>query len=362
MAGTVLGTNPDTDLRAGSLEEELRLVGQLVEASLPLWPLPAGAEARLLNIAENLTWLIRAGAFRAVLRVHRPGYHSRRGIGQELAWSQALAREAGIDTPAPIAGVNGELVQEGSVPGLGPRHMVLFEFAPGRQPDEDEDLVAPFHTLGAIAARTHLHAQGWAAGEDLERLVWDEDAVFGAGATWGDWRDAPNVTPEICVVLEAVEALLRQRLALWGKGRARYGLIHGDMRLANLLISEGRTVLIDFDDSGLGWYLYDFAAAISFMEDHPQVPALRAAWTEGYRGVAPLSDEEEREIDTFVMLRRMALLAWIGSHIEAPEPRAMAPHFAEGTARLGRIWLAGGSVTGLPAPGLTSDPLAAPGG
>lgn len=339
-----------------SLQEELSLVGQLVEAALPLWPLPAGAKASLLNIAENLTWLIEAEGFRSVLRVHRPGYHSRRGIGQELAWSQALAREAGIDTPAPIAGVNGELVQEAGLPGLGSRHMVMFDFAPGRQPDEDEDLSGSFRTLGAIAARTHIHARGWQGAGELERLVWDEEAVFGANPTWGDWRDAPNVTPEIRLVLEAVEARLRQRLAAWGKGRARYGLIHGDMRLANLLIGEGRTVLIDFDDSGLGWYLYDFAAAISFMEDHPQVPALREAWSAGYRSVAPLSAEDEREIDTFVMLRRMALLAWIGSHIEAPEPRAMAPHFAEGTARLGRIWLAGGSVTGL------ADLVSAPGG
>lgn len=45
------------------------------------------------------------------------------------------------------------------------------------------------------------------------------------------------------------------------------------------------------------------------------------------------------EIDTFVIMRRMALLAWIGSHIEAPEPQAMAPHFAADTARLAKVWL-----------------------
>jgi len=39
------------------------------------------------------------------------------------------------------------------------------------------------------------------------------------------------------------------------------------------------------------------------------------------------------------MLRRMALLAWIGSHIEAPEPQALAPGFAATTARLGQAWL-----------------------
>ena len=41
---------------------------------------------------------------------------------------------------------------------------------------------------------------------------------------------------------------------------------------------------------------------------------------EPYRSVHPLSEEDEAEIDTFIMLRRMALLAWISSHIEAPEP------------------------------------------
>ena len=64
-----------------------------------------------------------------------------------------------------------------------------------------------------------------------------------------------------------------------------------------------------FDDCGLGWFLYDFAAGISFMEDHPQVPALKAAWVRGYRKRRALSADEAHEIDTFVMLRRMALCA-----------------------------------------------------
>jgi Ser/Thr protein kinase RdoA (MazF antagonist) len=85
--------------------------------------------------------------------------------------------------------------------------------------------------------------------------------------------------------------------------------------------------------------MYDFAAAISFMEDDPRVPGLKEAWLRGYRKVRPLSPEDEAEIDTFVMLRRMALLAWIGSHIEAPEPQALAPGFAATTARLGAAYL-----------------------
>ena len=111
------------------------------------------------------------------------------------------------------------------------------------------------------------------------------------------------------------------------------------MRLANLLIDGAETRVIDFDDCGFGWFLYDFAAAISFIETDPRIPDLKQAWLKGYRSIRPLSSDEEDEIDTFIMLRRMALLAWIGSHIEAPEPKALAPHFAEGTAAFGERYL-----------------------
>jgi len=50
--------------------------------------------------------------------------------------------------------------------------------------------------------------------------------------------------------------------------------------------------------------------------------------------VRDLSAAEEAEIDTFVMMRRMALLAWIGSHREVEIARELAPVYAGGTAIL----------------------------
>ena len=111
------------------------------------------------------------------------------------------------------------------------------------------------------------------------------------------------------------------------------------MRLANLLIDKGSVRLIDFDDCGFGWLMYDFASAISFIEDSPKIPLFKSAWVKGYKSVRDLKFEDEKEIDTFVMLRRMALLAWIGSHIEAPEPQKLSSGFAATTATLGKLWL-----------------------
>jgi Ser/Thr protein kinase RdoA (MazF antagonist) len=324
-----------------SYEELLKLVQRLANESLGLWDLPPGAEATLINVSENNTYLVTApGGFRSILRIHRENYHSRRAIECELAWSAALQSAGEVSTPGTYVGRDGEVIQSNTIPGLpNPRYMVMFHFVEGFAPDPDHDLVQPFRELGAIAARTHLHSMRWTRPEPFERLTWDLDTVFGESPTWGNWRDGPNMTPEIQSVLEDAEQLVQDRLTAFGKGADRYGLMHADMRLANLLIDGSVTRLIDFDDCGFGWFLYDFATGISFMEDHPQVSALKASWIEGYRTVRPLSQAEVDEIDTFVMLRRMALLAWIGSHIDAPEPQALAPNFARVTAELARDFL-----------------------
>lgn len=323
------------------LDEMLGHLDALVARALPLWDLPEGAEARLINVSENTTYLVEApGGWKSVLRVHRDAYHSHRAIECELAWSTALAASGTVETPVVIPGRDGAAIQTARHPALpAPRRMVMFVFIPGAQPDERDDLVQPFAQLGAIAARTHLHSASWRRPAPFERMTWDETAVFGPDPIWGDWRAAPNVTPEIRALLDRVERTVCDRLDAFGKSGNRYGLIHADMRLANLLIEGGQTRLIDFDDCGFSWYLYDFAAGVSFIEDHPSLPELKAAWVESYRAVRPLDAADVAEIDTFVMLRRLALLAWVGSHIEAPEPQALAPHFARVSAELGEAYL-----------------------
>jgi Ser/Thr protein kinase RdoA (MazF antagonist) len=84
--------------------------------------------------------------------------------------------------------------------------------------------------------------------------------------------------------------------------------------LANLLQHGAETYVIDFDDCGWGWFLYDFGAAVSFFEHDPRVPELTDAWVRGYRTVRPMSAADEAEIPTFVLMRRLLLVAWIGSH------------------------------------------------
>ena len=110
--------------------------------------------------------------------------------------------------------------------------------------------------------------------------------------------------------------------------------------LANLLVEGDRTAIIDFDDCGFGWYLYDLAAALSFLEERPDAPELVACWLKGYRREADVPEVLEAEIPTFIMLRRLQLIGWVGYQMQHLEfAREIGPRFTVDTCRLAEDYL-----------------------
>ena len=304
------------------------------------WGLSPRTEVTLLNVSENATF--RADDPEAespvILRVHRPGYHTRAEIDSELAWIDALRAEGVAPIPAPLARRGGGRVAAFDLDGA-PREVVAFEFVEGREPSPEAELVEGFRELGAISARLHGQAKRWARPPGFTRKTWTFDTTVGRAPHWGDWRAGLGLTAEGRAVLERAAGTLERRLAAYGDGPERFGLIHADLRLANLLVRDGRIAVIDFDDCGFGWFAFDFAAAVSFIETDPMIPDLKAAWAEGYRSVAPLDAETEAMLDDFVMLRRLQLTAWIASHAETPTAAEMGEAFTDGTIEIADRWL-----------------------
>ncbi|MBG0831187.1 phosphotransferase [Planomonospora sp. ID67723] len=329
------------DLSAGG--DVLARVHETARTAARLHGLP-GAEVTLINVSENATFRVddpRTGE-RAILRVHRLGYHSVPAIVSELAWLEALREEAGVRTPRVIPAPDGSRVL--TVPGEQPRDCVMFEFLPGTEPPEDR-LVDGFERLGAVTARMHRHARAWRAPAGFTRFHWDYDAALGGESRWGRWQDGLGMEPEALAVLDRLDKELRERLHRFGRGPGRYGLIHADLRLANLLVTgDGPPSVIDFDDCGFGWYLYDLAAALSFIEHHPRVPEMVEGWLRGYRTVLDLPAEEEAEIWTFVMFRRLLLVAWIGTHTGVDIAAELGAGYTLGSCELAERYLTGRSV------------------
>jgi Ser/Thr protein kinase RdoA (MazF antagonist) len=218
------------------------------------------------------------------------------------------------------------------------RQTVLFEFVPGTEPPEDQ-LAEKFELLGGICARMHRHARGWARPASFSRFRWDFDCMVGATPRWGRWQDGIGVGPAEADVLGRAAGLMEARLRRFGQGPDRFGLIHADMRLANLLVSGPDIAVIDFDDCGFGWFLFDIGASLSFIEHDPRVPALTDAWLRGYRGVLPLPADDEAEIPTFVLLRRLQLVSWVGSHRFADSALELGADFTQGACEMAERYL-----------------------
>jgi len=277
------------------------------------------ATIELLNHSENSTYLVKqADGTKSILRVCRPGYHAKEEILGEITWLESIAKNTPIEVAMPILGKDGEHVQTLTLDGFDqPFNCVMFEFLEGEMPNVDDEvkLANVFEKIGEITAHLHqLSIDRWDTFQsNIRRHTWDYETILGEVPKWGRWQDGQGITPERAELYQQVSDVIRERLLRFGKGRERFGLIHADLRHANLLVDKDRVKLIDFDDCGYGWYLHDLAASLTFIEDRPYVPDLVASWLKGYRKVRPLSEEEEREIPTFIMMRRLQMIAWIGS-------------------------------------------------
>lgn len=327
-----------TGLYSDAFVESLR---RGVESVAPEWGLSPATRVDLLTVSENATFKATdpAAAAPVVIRVHRPGYHTRAEIESELTWIEALRGEGVVQTPRPL-----ECTTGGHITGFqtdqGRRDVVAFEFMSGAEPSPTDALVEGFRELGAINARLHGHARQWKRPAPFTRKTWTFDTIIGPGALWGDWRAGPGLTADGRATLERTAEILERRLANFGTDPERFGLIHADLRLANLLVDGDRIGVIDFDDCGFGWFGFDFAAAVSFIETDPQIPDLMAAWIEGYRSVAPLPEETAQMLPVFVMLRRMQLTAWIATHPETPTAQEMGERYTRESVTLAERFLA----------------------
>lgn len=320
----------------------------VAERALLNYDLAPSSSLRLLNLSENATYAVEDAdtGERSILRVHRQNYHRRHEIESELDWLTALDRDSDVTVPTVLPTRDGQRVVTVDHEGTE-RHVVHFAMVPGAEPDPETLTVDDFHTLGHITAALHDHARTWTRPANFARFSWDWEHCLGDQPRWGRWQDAVGVGPAEVAVLEQAQQLLHRRLSDYGSGADTFGLVHADLRLANLLVDDAgashprppTVTVIDFDDCGFGWYFYDFGTAVSFMEDDPALPEWQAAWTSGYRTRLPLAAEHEDMLPSFVLLRRLLLLAWMGSHSHSRESQAMSVTYAAGSCALAERYL-----------------------
>lgn len=270
-----------------------------------------GRILRLIRDRENHVFEMVTPQGRAALRLHRAGYQAPAAIRSELWWCAELAR-AGLPVPAAlparddallvglsdgrhasaIAWMEGEALGEAAAPNPRPKPQVL----------------ELYHALGALLARVHQATDRLVLPPAFDRPRWDREGLVGDQPLWGRFWEHPVATPDQRAILIRARDALRERLA------GDIGLIHADVLRENILVNGRSVSLIDFDDSGFGFRLYDLGTALVQTVQHPEHEDLRDALMAGY------GTKEVALVEAFTLARTLASVGWTMPRLAPYDP------------------------------------------
>lgn len=271
---------------------------------LALWGM-ANAAVEFVAGRENRVYRVTAAQGDFALRIKRPGYRDSQELLSELDWLAAMDR-AGLHVPRPLPSLSGQMLEPC---GWGFADMVGW--LPGRPLGQSrsllqvQDRAGTFHAIGAEMARLHIACDGWQRPKGFRRCHWDIDGLLGEAPVWGRFWDNPTLDVGTRALFARMRNVARGALA----GAALdHGLIHADLVRENLLLDGPLVRMIDFDDGGFGYRLFDLATLLLKTLDEPDYPALRAALITGYHSLRVL---DLALLDLFIALRAVTYVGWI---------------------------------------------------
>jgi Ser/Thr protein kinase RdoA (MazF antagonist) len=301
----------------------LRRLGLNALAAFPV----SAASVHFLNHGENTTFRVetRDGS-RYLLRVHRPGYHTRAAIAEEMRWLEHLGGATGMTVPAPVRSRRGRWVEAASASGVpGSRLSTLMRFVAGWFSRTRLTLAQVF-ALGRAAAELHSRPNQIRI---VHRRYWSADGLVGPEPKLGSIEDLASLGDRNRRILREARNVVYRALGRFERRfPERTGLIHADLHFGNVLFERERVALIDFDDCGSGPYGYDLAAPLISLAYRAKRKTIRSfdacrdALLAGYASGAPWDRDSERILPYLIAARKLAMLGWMQSRSDHPRLKA----------------------------------------
>lgn len=301
----------------------------LAYESLKHWGLSGSLS--LIKERENSVYAFQGEDQRFALRVHRLGYHSDQALASEHLWVRELAK-SGLRVPQAVPTLEGAdfaVVATDSV--TDPRQVDLMVWIEGEQIGSvesgigDAEIGKIYRTMGQVAAQVHNQATAWDVPSEFERHHWDVDGLLGEQPFWGQFWELGALTDAQRSLINDARIRLQSDLSAYGKTADNYSMIHADFAPENFMIHDGEVRVIDFDDAGFGWHLFELATALYFIQQERGFDEAKAGLIAGYREFRNLKDSEIALLPTFLAARSLTYLGWVHDRPDSETAKELSP-------------------------------------
>lgn len=298
-------------------EEQLAILLRMAYKTLARYGLSA-VQCTLLQYESHAIYrILTIAGDQYVLRVATPDGRTEAEQRSEMNWLAVLRHRTSLMIPEPVPTIDGNLAVDPSDQEGNRRYpSVLLRWIPGKPLNEGVSRSLMEH-LGKGIAEVHQCSERFVPPTGFTRPSWTWERLFGARSIIHD----SNITSTFSAQQHAVlrDASERMGLALLSMrySELSYGLIHGDLHRDNILICEDSTfAVIDFDDCGFGYHLYDIACLLDSLQrrvlrDPEDYQEGKTALLQGYQQVRSLSPGYEPYLSLFMAFRDVVLLDFI---------------------------------------------------
>lgn len=269
----------------------------VAEFAFSAFDLPARPSAQLVSRGFNDVYEIAADR-PLFLRIGRQGRRSPADVELE-ACALAEAQAAGVPVAAALRGRDGRFGQVYTTVE-GERAVLLFARAPG----VDARAVAGHaHAQGKALARLH----GMVLTDDttarLRRLDIESLVAEPTRRAVAQLQDRPRLADRIRDVADGICVHLDRLQSSFS-----VGLCHGDSHGYNATIDGDSATLIDFDEAGIGWTVYDLATFLwscHIVNSSDERELLWSHFLAGYVSVRSLPAVDAEALEAMMIVREL---------------------------------------------------------
>ncbi|MBI2170409.1 MAG: phosphotransferase [Chloroflexi bacterium] len=295
----------DTPFRELSYRQQLRYLRSLAAAMLKEYGL-TDVSLMLIRYQHHAIYrLVTSQGEHLLLRIAVGDRDSPNEFQAQIAWQEALWEDQ-LPVPEPVRTLDGRLVASMKLDESGDALCALMRWASGRRIGDGAGIQV-MKQAGTLAARLHEHSRRSTFYGEGSLPRWDVTAI-GEPERWTAGLNEQSKAT-ICVAAHVAEdALLELDM-----GPDSFGVIHADLHVGNLVLSQGRLALIDFGDCGRGFYLYDLAIMLEVLRYRmsSRAETLGSAYLEGYTRVAALPKGAATLFPTFLVFRELINMKYV---------------------------------------------------